>query len=292
MEVIEKNGVLDRLYSYCRLMRLNTSIVVLRYICPALIALWLAGKGRPDLKIVIIFILGAVIMRSAGCVINDYLDRDIDCKVQRTKTRPLVADKISAKEALILFMVLCLCAFILVLLLNGLTVVLSILGLCMTILYPTTKRFFFSPELVVGLAICWGVVLAFAAQIGSVPVQAWIVFAAMVLLTISDATIYAIADREEDQMLGLNSTAIFLKHYDRPVIGLLQFSGICLLVYIGYREELNILYFLSIGAAALALIYSQYLIREHKPENCIRAWKNYSWFWLLVFFGVLVGYQY
>jgi len=291
MDVISKGYVADRIYNYATLMRLKTSLVVLRYVCPSLYALWLAGKGRPDPLIVVIFIVGAIVMRSAGCVINDYIDRNIDSKVARTRNRPLVTGKVSTREALILFAFLCFCAFLLVAFLNTLTIILAFVGLGLTILYPFCKRFFFSPELVVSFAICWGVVLAFAAQAGSVPLLAWRVFAATVLLMISEATIYAIADRDEDLMIGLKSTAIFLKHYDRLVIGLLQFSGAFLLIYIGYKESLNYFYYIALGFAVGSLLYGQYLIKDYEAEKCIRAWKNYSWFWLIILIGVLIGYE-
>jgi 4-hydroxybenzoate polyprenyltransferase len=283
-----KSGLRD----YIELMRLHRPIGILLLLWPTLWALWIAGEGRPDLLVLVVFVLGVVLMRSAGCVINDYADRDFDRHVSRTRDRPLTAGRVSPRMALLLFAVLCLLAFGLVLLLNRLTVLLSIGGVALAVIYPYMKRVTHLPQVFLGAAFGWAVPMAFAAQTGSLPQVAWLIFTATVLWATVYDTLYAMVDRDDDLALGLKSTAILFGDSDRKIIGLLQLMVLVCLLMIGHQAELGLIYHVSVALAALLAIYQQYLIRYRERDDCFRAFLNNNWFGMVVFLGILLDYLY
>lgn len=281
---------LQHLADYARLMRLHRPIGILLLLWPTLWALWIASHGRPDFKILIIFILGVIIMRSAGCVINDFADRHIDGAVARTKDRPLVIGKVTSKGALILFAILLLIAFLLVLQLNFLTILLSLMGLVLAIIYPFMKRYINSPQFILGLAFSWGIPMAFAAQTNSVPFIAWLIFAANMLWVVIYDTLYAMVDKNDDLLIGVKSTAILFGQADKLIIGLLQIGLITVLFIIGILLQLKIEYYLGIVAATAFAIYQQYLIKDRDAQKCFQAFLNNNWFGMMVFLGLVLNY--
>jgi 4-hydroxybenzoate polyprenyltransferase len=237
-----------------------------------------------------VFILGVVLMRSAGCVINDYADREIDGHVQRTRDRPIAAGRISAREAQLLFLGLCLLAFGLVLLLNLLTILMSLVGVLLAATYPFMKRITHLPQVYLGAAFGWSVPMAFAAQTGSVPPIAWLMFTATVLWATAYDTMYAMVDREDDLVLGVKSTAILFGESDRHIIGIIQVMLLVCLLMIGHQAELGLFYFAGVAVASGLALYQQALIRYREREGCFRAFLNNNWFGAAVFLGLLLDY--
>lgn len=284
MSVISK-----QFFSCIHLTRLHRPIGIFLLLWPTLWALWIAANGVPNIKIVFIFILGTIVMRSAGCVINDYADKDFDRFVTRTKDRPLAAEKIKPNIALGLFVFLIAIAFILVLQLNILTIKLSLVGLLLAIIYPFTKRFFHAPQLFLGAAYAWSVPMAFAAQTNSVPLIAWLIFLIAFLWPIAYDTMYAMADRDDDKKIGIQSTAILLGNYDRLGIAMIQSIVLLLLGCLGYLLKLNSFYFLFLVAAAIFNVYQQHLIRERNPQKCFHAFLNNNWFGLVILIGIVIS---
>lgn len=278
-----------KLIAYAQLMRLHRPIGILLLLWPTLWALWIAGRGHPSLRNVIVFILGTVIMRSAGCVINDIADRKFDGGVARTKMRPLVTGVVAVKEALVLFFSLVLVAFILVLFLNKLSILLAFVGLVVAIIYPFTKRFTHLPQLVLGVAFAWGIPMAFAAELNTVPSIAWFIFFITWLWIIVYDTQYALTDRADDIGIGIKSTAILFGKYDRLIIGLLQLVVLFLLVMLGFILSFGVFYYLALFFGALLFIYQQYLIKNREPARCFKAFLNNNWFGLVVFLGILLN---
>jgi 4-hydroxybenzoate polyprenyltransferase len=229
-------------------------------------------------------------MRSAGCIINDYFDRDFDRHVSRTRNRPLTSGRVSAKEALLLFGGLCLLALVLVLQLNRLTIILSVVGVLLATVYPYMKRVTNLPQVVLGAAFGWSVPMAFAAQTGTVPPIAWLMFTATVLWTTAYDTMYAMVDRQDDIALGLKSTAILFGDADRAVIGALQLSVLVCLLMIGYQAQLGLYYYAGLGLAAGLAVYQQRLIRFQERDGCFRAFLNNHWFGMVVFLGLVFDY--
>ncbi len=282
----------SRLHDYVVLMRLNKPIGIFLLLWPTLWALWVAGEGRPDILVLVVFVLGVVLMRSAGCVINDYADRDFDRHVSRTRDRPLTSGRVSPRMALLLFAVLCLLAFGLVLLLNRLTVLLSFGGVALAALYPFMKRVTHLSQVFLGAAFGWAVPMAFAAQAGSVPQVAWLMFTTTVLWATAYDTLYAMVDRQDDLALGLKSTAILFGDSDRKIIGLLQLMVLAGLGMVGHQAGLGPIYYAGVALAALLAIYQQYLIRYRERDACFRAFLNNNWFGMVVFLGILLDYLY
>lgn len=276
----------QRAWHYAQLARLDRPVGILLLLWPTLWALWLAADGVPDAKVLVIFVLGVVLMRSAGCVINDYADRDVDPHVARTRARPLASGLVAPKEALILFVVLALIAFALVLLTNGLTIALSFGGAVLAATYPFMKRYTHLPQVVLGAAFAWAVPMAFAAQTGAVPNVAWLIFIATVLWTVAYDTMYAMVDRDDDVKIGVKSTAILFGEADRFIIGVLQATALLILVMAGLREHLGAWYYIGLAAAAGFAGYQQWLIRDRQPQACFRAFLNNQWFGLVVFLGL------
>jgi 4-hydroxybenzoate polyprenyltransferase len=280
----------DRLREYALLMRLNRPIGIFLLLWPALWALMIAGDGRPPPQIVLIFIVGVILMRSAGCVINDFADREIDRFVTRTRNRPLTAGRVRPWEAKLLFILLCLAAFALVLLLNTLTVMLSVVAVLLAGTYPFMKRVTHLPQVYLGAAFGWAVPMAFAAVTGSVPTLGWLMFTATVLWATVYDTMYAMVDRDDDIVLGLKSTAILFGDADRQILGVLQVMLLICLVMIGHQAGLGWFYYGSLVIAALLALYQQGLIRYREREACFRAFLNNNWFGAVIFTGILLDY--
>ncbi len=275
---------------YWRLMRLDKPIGIYLLLYPTLWALFLAANGLPDMKILLIFVLGVVLMRSAGCVINDYADRKIDGLVKRTQNRPITSGEISPKSALILFFILILLAFALVLLTNWLTIQLAFVAAFLATLYPFTKRWTHLPQFVLGVAFAMSVPMAFAATNGIVPISAWWVFGATVVWTVIYDTMYAMADREEDLKIGVKSTAVLFAKYDKLIIGLLQVLLLFVLIKMSVLFSLGIFYQFSLILSAFLMIYHQRLIKNREKNACFQAFLNNHYIGLFVFLGIATSY--
>jgi len=282
--------VTGRLHDYIALMRLDKPIGIFLLLWPALWALLVAAQGHPDAKIVVVFVLGAVLMRSAGCVINDYADRDFDRYVSRTRDRPLTAGRISPRAALVLIGILCLLAFGLVLLLNRLTLLLAPGGVLLAVIYPFMKRVTHLPQVVLGAAFGWAVPMAFAAQSGSVPQVGWLMFTTTVLWATVYDTMYAMVDRQDDIALGLKSSAILFGEADRMIIAVLQGMVLACLIMIGFQAKLGMIYYTGVAAGGALFVYQQRLIHYRERDDCFRAFLNNNWFGLIVFLGILLDY--
>ncbi|MCC2666397.1 MAG: ubiA [Gammaproteobacteria bacterium] len=281
---------MKKLKPYIFLMRLDKPIGIFLLVWPTLWALWLAGAGKPPFQIVLIFILGVILMRSAGCIVNDIVDQRVDGYVARTHQRPLVIGSVSTQAAMILFLSLMLCAFSLVLLLNKLTLCLAFVGAILAIIYPFLKRFTYLPQVGLGFAFSWGVPMAFAAVTNSVPVFSWVIFFAAVIWSVIYDTLYAMVDREDDRKIGIKSTAILFGKSDKWITGLLQMIFLVLLSFIGFFYQLNKLYYLGIVSAAILFIYQQVLIRDRYPDNCFKAFLNNHWVGCVIYIGIVLGY--
>jgi 4-hydroxybenzoate polyprenyltransferase len=280
----------DRARQYWLLARFDRPIGILILLWPALWALWIAGQGRPDIKVSLMICLGVVLMRAAGCVINDYADRDFDPHVERTRQRPIAAGKVAPKEALILFCVLCVLAFGLVLSLNTLTILLSFVGAFLAASYPFMKRYTHLPQAYLGLAFGWAVPMTFAAQTGGVPLVAWVMYLAVALWALIYDTMYAMVDRDDDLKIGVKSTAILFGDLDRHIIGVLQALMLALLAIIGLMEKLGGFYYLSLVAAAGFSLYQQKLIFHRAKADCFKAFLNSNWFGMTIFAGLVLDY--
>lgn len=275
---------------YFVLMRLDKPIGIYLLLYPTLWALWLANKGIPPLDLLLIFSLGVVLMRSAGCVINDIADRDIDKHIKRTANRPITRGQISVKSAVKLFIGLIVIAFCLVLLTNQLTVLLSIIAVLLASLYPFMKRWTYIPQLVLGLAFSMSIPMAFSASLGFVPFEVIWIMLANTLWTISYDTMYAMADREEDLKVGVKSTAILFGQYDLLIIGLLQTSLLLLLGIIGWIFALNSLYFISLLLVLGLMIYYQISIKNRQKTACFNAFLRNHYLGLVVLLGLVLNY--
>lgn len=279
-----------RLWQYALLTRIDRPIGTYLLLWPTLWALWLAAGGVPGLHVLVVFVLGVFTMRAAGCAINDYADRHIDGRVSRTVDRPLARGTIRPGEALAVAVVLALVAFALVLTLNRLTVYLAFVALALAAIYPFSKRFTHLPQVVLGAAFSWAAPMAFAAQTGSVPAVAWLVFTVNLVWTVAYDTIYAMADREDDLKIGVRSTAILFGELDRHIVGLLQIMTVFGLWLIGSQFELGIYYHTGVAVAVLLFAYQQFLIADRQPGHCFRAFLNNAWVGLAVFIGLVMDY--
>ncbi len=279
-----------RLLQYARLMRLHRPIGILLLLWPTLWALWFAGAGHPDPAIVAVFVAGVVLMRSAGCVINDFADRNFDPQVARTRDRPLAAGTVTPREALALFAVLCLLAFGLVLTQNRLTVELAFFALALAVVYPFTKRVTQLPQFVLGAAFGMAIPMAYAAQTGAVPTLAWWLFVASLCWTVAYDTQYAMVDRADDLKIGVKSTAILFGRHDRLIVGLLAMLALGLLAAVGHAAGRGHFYWLGLTSAAALALWQQWLIRDRDPARCFAAFLNNQWFGLAVFAGLALDY--
>ena len=271
-------------------MRLDKPIGIFLLLWPTLWALWAAAEGVPDLPVLGVFVLGVVLMRSAGCVINDYADRNFDHQVARTRLRPLTTGQVSEKEALTLFVILCLCAFGLVLLMNRLTIYLSVGGVILAIIYPYMKRHTYLPQVFLGATFGWSVPMAFAAQTGELPPIAWLLYVATVVWATAYDTMYAMIDREDDMKVGIKSTAILLGNADRPVIGILQLTLMIILLLAGQRLNLDWWFYGGLACAAATCVYQQHLLRSMDTARYFQAFLNNNWTGALIFIGIVLHY--
>ncbi len=279
----------ERGVAYARLMRWHRPIGALLLLWPMLWALWLAAGGLPDLQVLIVMLLGVWFMRSAGCVINDFADRDFDPQVARTRDRPLATGEVEPLEALVLFGLLCLVAAALVLTLNRLTILLSFAALALAAAYPFMKRYTYLPQVWLGAAFGWAVPMAFAAQTGQVPPLAWLIFLLAVIWALIYDTEYAMVDRPDDLRAGVKSTAILFGSQDRMIIGGLQAFMLLGLALLGRRAGLDGAYYGMLVLAAVSFLWQQWLIREREAAGCFRAFMNNNLFGGLVFLGILLG---
>jgi 4-hydroxybenzoate polyprenyltransferase len=279
-----------RFDAYWRLMRFDKPIGILLLLWPGLWALWIAGQGRPAPYVVFVIVAGTVLMRAAGCVINDYADRDFDPHVARTKLRPIAAGEVQPKEALWLFVVVCLVAFGLVLTLNGLTIALSVPGALLAASYPYMKRYTYLPQAYLGLAFGWAVPMSFAAETGGIPWIAWEIYAATILWALVYDTMYAMVDRDDDLKIGVKSTAILFGELDRALLALLQAFMLLILVAAGRQAGLGWAYDLGLVAALGLALYQQWLIRERARPECFKAFLNNNWSGAAVFAGLALDY--
>lgn len=283
-------GLIKQLGEYGRLMRLDRPIGILLLLWPTLWALWISGEGHPDETVFAVFVLGVIVMRSAGCVVNDLADRGFDPHVKRTRDRPLALGTVSLAEALCLFAGLMLIAFGLVLTQNRLTITLAFIGAFLAATYPFLKRFTSLPQLYLGAAFGWGVPMAFAAQTAALPQIAWLMFLTIVVWAIIYDTMYAMVDREDDIKLGLRSTAILFDEADRFIIGVLQLILFAGLMLLAPMAGLGKWYWLGLAGAAIAAIYQQFLIRDREPALCFRAFLNNNALGASVFAGIALDY--
>ncbi len=280
----------ERLGHYALLVRANRPIGILLLMWPALWALWIAGEGHPDWGVVLVFIIGVTLMRSAGCAINDYADRKIDGKVERTKNRPIAAGLVSPKEALGVFAALVGSAFLLVLLLNWQTVLMSFVAVTLAALYPFMKRYTHLPQLVLGAAFGWAVPMAFTALTQTVVPVGWLLFVATVIWALIYDTQYAMVDREDDIKIGVKSTAILFGDMDLIIIGILQVTMLGILLLVGINAELGISYYIGLATAAVLFVYQQYITRERDKKGCFSAFLNNNNVGAVIFAGLVLDY--
>ena len=275
--------------AYIRLMRLDKPIGSLLLLWPTYWALFLSANGWPDLHILFIFTSGVFIMRTAGCVINDFADRKIDKHIVRTQQRPLATGEISSNSALVLFGLLLLIALGLVLQTNILTIKLSLIAVLLATLYPFTKRWTNLPQLVLGAAFGMSVPMAFSAQTGVVPLTAWLVFIATLVWTLIYDTFYAMADRDEDLKIGVKSTAILFAKYDQIIITLLQILLIIVLILIGNVFDLGLIYDFSLVIISFFMIYHQFLLKKRQKEEYFKAFLNNNFIGMTAFLGIFLS---
>lgn len=278
-----------QLRAYASLMRLNRPIGILLLLWPTLWALWIAGNGHPSSKFVTIFVAGVILMRSAGCVINDYFDRDFDAQVTRTRYRPLVTGQVSPHEALVLFAVLCIFAASLLLVLPPLARWLALAAIPIILLYPCVKRISHLPQLVLGIAFSWSIPMVFAAQTEHLPFTCWFIFLIACLWPVAYDTIYAMVDRADDVKANIKSTAILWGDKETRVIASLHLAMLLLLIILGTHLSFSLYYYLALFVAAIIMSYQQYLIKDRLPHNSFKAFLISHWVGCAVFIGILLG---
>jgi 4-hydroxybenzoate polyprenyltransferase len=282
-----------RIEEYSQLARFNRPVGTWLLLWPALWALWIAGEGTPNQRVLIVFVLGVVVMRAAGCVINDFADRDIDPHVRRTRDRPIAARRVSPVEALVLFVALLAVALYLVTFLDLLTIKLAFIGAALTVSYPFVKRVFPMPQLYLGISFGgWSVPMAFAAETGKLLRVAWVLYIAAVIWAAIYDTIYAMIDREDDLKIGVKSSAILFADMDKMLIFVMQAMMIFALVLAGQSMHFGRWYFAGLAAAALLFFYQQWLIRDRNPAGCLRAFLNNQYVGMVIFIGILLQYIY
>ena len=279
-----------KLCLYAQLIRFDKPIGSYLLLWPTLWALAIAGNGAPDGWVLFVFVCGVFLMRSAGCAINDYADREIDLHVSRTRERPLTSGKISAREALTVFAVLGLLAFLLVLTLNQLTIWLSFGGIVLAASYPFMKRYHYLPQVHMGAAFGWSVPMAYAAQTDSLPKIAWLLYVATLVLAVAYDTIYSMVDRDDDLRIGVKSTAILFGEYDRLLIGLFQGLFVLAMLLVGIDLGFSVVYYVALALATLLLVFQQFLINDRAPKHCFIAFQNNHWVGAIVFAGIMAHY--
>ena len=289
---LNTSNLYDKSVLYSQLIRLDKPVGILLLLWPTLIALWIAAEGWPDPLVLFVFVLGVILMRSAGCAINDYADRHIDDKVERTKDRPLASGKITEKETLIIFASLSLIAFVLVLFMNTLTILMSLGGIFLAASYPFMKRYHYLPQVHLGAAFGWSAPMAYTAQANEITAVTWLLFLATILWATAYDTMYAMVDYDDDIKVGVKSTAVLFGNQDKLIIGIIQVLLIFNLIFIGQRAELGYYYYMGVAAAALFSGYQQYLIKDRKRELCFKAFLNNNWLGFVLFVSVMLDYQY
>jgi 4-hydroxybenzoate polyprenyltransferase len=272
-------------------MRVDKPIGTLLLLWPTLWALWFAAGGVPDIKNLLIFVPGVILMRAAGCVINDIADRKVDGHVARTHNRPLPSGKVTTKEALLLFTLLCLAAFGLVLLTNPFTIKLAFVGVALAACYPFMKRYTHLPQLVLGAAFAWSIPMAFTAETNQLPKEVWALYVAVLLWTVAYDTFYAMVDRDDDLKVGIKSTAILFGDMDIPITATLQILVLVALTMTGINFGRGLWFFLSLLAAGLLFLYQQFLIRHRDRDKCFKAFLNNHYVGTAIFIGLALDYQ-
>jgi len=285
-----KNLDIEKISAYLVLMRFDRPIGIMLLLWPTLWALWIAAEGFPNTKNFIVFCIGVPVMRAAGCVINDYADRDFDGHVKRTRSRPIPAGRVTPQEALVLFSLLLIVAFILVLTLNPMTIYLAFAGAGLTLLYPFAKRFTWYPQVVLGMTFGWSIPMAFAAQYGSLSELTWLVYFTNLIWVLFYDTIYAMVDREDDIKVGIRSTAILFGDADRFLIGMMQLMVIIGLAIIGIQLNFKWVYFSGLLIVLSLFIGQQMLIRKRDPDDCFRAFLNNNYVGMIIFLGILIEF--
>ena len=280
---------MQRLYAYTRLIRLDKPIGTLLLLWPTYWALWLSNQGVPPFDLLIIFTLGTFLMRSAGCAINDYADRDFDRYVERTKNRPITSGQISGKEAVLIAVILALLSFALIQPLNLLTKQLSVFAIIVAAVYPFTKRFFAMPQAVLGVAFGFGIPMAYAASQNHVPLEAWILFMGNLFWTIAYDTAYAMVDRDDDLRLGLRTSAITFGRFDVIAIAICYALLLFSLLWVAYLAQLNDLFWLGWIGALICAIYHVSLVRTRQREDCFKAFRQNNWLGAFLFLGIVLG---
>ncbi|SFB78821.1 4-hydroxybenzoate polyprenyltransferase [Pseudoalteromonas denitrificans DSM 6059] len=270
-------------------MRTDKPIGSLLLLWPTYWALWLASEGMPNWLHLVVFSIGVFVMRSAGCVINDYADRKVDGHVERTKMRPLASGKVTSAEAIQLFILLIVSAFLVVLLLSWQTVLLSFGGLVLAFCYPFMKRYTHLPQVVLGAAFSWAIPMAYMAVLGHIPSEAWILYIANLCWTMAYDTMYGMVDRDDDVKIGIKSTAILFGQFDKFIVGLLQLTTLVLLGFIAFEQKLSNLFYISLICSASLFIYQQYLIKDRVPALCFKAFLNNHNVGLFIFIGIAIA---
>ncbi|WP_440875272.1 4-hydroxybenzoate octaprenyltransferase [Thalassotalea sp. PLHSN55] len=273
-----------------QITRMDKPIGTYLLLWPTYWALWIAADGWPSVHLLVVFTLGVFIMRSAGCVINDFADRKVDGLVKRTNARPLVSGAITVPEALVLFFTLIACALVLVLSLSIFTIQLSFIAVALAMLYPFMKRYTHMPQFVLGMAFSWGMIMAFAQAKGDIPLVAWLLFAANLLWTVAYDTMYAMVDRDDDIKIGVKSTAILFGEHDKRIIGLLQLLSLGLLWTVGELQAFGWPYQLSLVIAAGLFTYQQILIAGRERDPCFKAFLHNHWVGMIIFIGIFIEY--
>ncbi|MFN3712079.1 MAG: 4-hydroxybenzoate octaprenyltransferase [Alcanivoracaceae bacterium] len=279
-----------RLWPWIQLMRLDRPVGTLLLLWPTLWAVWIAGAGSPSLRTVIVFVLGVIVMRAAGCVINDYADRNIDGQVKRTEGRPLATGALRGRDALMLFAGLCAMAFVLVLFLNTFTILLAFGALGLVVLYPFMKRYTHLPQVVLGAAFSWAIPMAFAAETGSVPAIAWLLYTANLLWTVAYDTQYAMVDRDDDLKIGVKSTAILFGEMDRMMIALLQGMALFALWLLGRQLGFGGFWLAGLALAVGLFVWQHWLMRERNRDGCFQAFLHNQWVGAALFAALLLDY--
>ncbi|WP_394142765.1 4-hydroxybenzoate octaprenyltransferase [Vibrio chagasii] len=276
--------------AYWQLTRMNRPIGTLLLLWPTLWSLIIAAQGMPDFDVLVVFVLGVVLMRSAGCVINDFADRKVDGHVKRTKQRPLPSGLVSSKEAVILFLVLAVISFLLVLTMNPLTIKLSFIGVGLAFIYPFMKRFTHLPQLFLGLAFSWAIPMAWAAQTNELPSIVWFIFAINALWTIAYDTQYAMVDRDDDLKIGIKSTAILFGRFDKLIVGSLQLVTLAMLIVLGMHYHLGDTFYWALLVAGGLFVYQQHLMRHRDRDLCFQAFLNNNYVGMAVTIGLFITF--
>ncbi len=276
--------------AYWQLMRMDKPIGTLLLLWPTMWALIIAAQGIPNLEVLLVFVLGVIMMRAAGCVINDFADRKVDGHVKRTQYRPLPSGLISAREAMTLFLLLAVLSFVLVLTMNPLTIKLSFVGIFLAFIYPFMKRYTYLPQLFLGLAFSWAIPMAWAAQANELPPMVWFLFVINALWTIAYDTQYAMVDRDDDLKIGIKSTAILFGRFDKMMIGVLQLTTLLMLIGLGMWYQLGTSFYWSILAVGALFVFQQHLIRHRERELCFQAFLNNNYVGMAITIGLLVAF--